>query len=167
MIKYFFIAFKPSFAKNPLPRTILAANNGNLTIPCIPEAAPVPTISWLKNGGKLSLPITDGNQKGAQLLSNGYLKIVGVSMVDAGLYTCVAANQNGESMSTGNVTVVGKYITGWWKSHTCILFCWVFFLAKRYLARIFLMSCFGTSYNFHHFLLALVKKGNTIWVELS
>lgn len=101
------LSFKPSFAKNPLPRTILAANNGNLTIPCIPEAAPVPTINWLKNGGKLSLPITDGNQRGSQLLSNGYLKIVGVSMVDAGLYTCVAANQNGESMSTGNVTVVG------------------------------------------------------------
>ena len=29
-------------------------------------------------------------------------------MADSGLYTCLAANKNGESMSTGNVTVVGK-----------------------------------------------------------
>ncbi|XP_078334418.1 contactin-like isoform X2 [Crassostrea virginica] len=101
------LSFKPTFAKNPLSTTILAANNGNLTIPCIPEAAPVPSITWLKNGGKLALSITDGNQRGAQQLTNGYLKIVDISMADSGLYSCVAANKNGESMSTGNVTVVG------------------------------------------------------------
>ena len=56
----------------------------------------------------MALSITDGNQRGAQQLTNGYLKIVGISMADSGLYTCVAANKNGESMSTGNVTVVGK-----------------------------------------------------------
>ncbi|XP_048781333.2 contactin-like isoform X3 [Ostrea edulis] len=101
------LSFKPSFAKNPLPKVIMAANNGNLTIPCIPEAAPVPAISWLQNGAKMSLTVTDGNQRGPQQLTNGYLKIVGISFANRGLYTCVAANKNGESMSTGNVTIVG------------------------------------------------------------
>lgn len=111
LVKYFmiFTAFKPSFAKNPLPKVIMAANNGNLTIPCIPEAAPVPAISWLQNGAKMSLTVTDGNQRGPQQLTNGYLKIVGISFANRGLYTCVAANKNGESMSTGNVTIVGKF----------------------------------------------------------
>ncbi|XP_062597983.1 contactin-like [Saccostrea cucullata] len=101
------LSLKPSFAKNPLRQSILAANNGNLTIPCIPEAAPVPTITWLKNGGQMSLPVTDGNQRGAQQLTNGFLKIVGVSFGDGGFYTCVATNKNGESKSTGSVSVVG------------------------------------------------------------
>lgn len=91
---------------------ILVVNNGNLMIFCMLEVVLVLMISWLKNGGKFSFLIIDGNQKGVQLLFNGYLKIVGVSMVDVGLYICVVVNQNGESMSIGNVIVVGKYIIG-------------------------------------------------------
>ncbi|KAK3105596.1 hypothetical protein FSP39_001377 [Pinctada imbricata] len=98
----------PSFAKNPLPSTILAARNGNLTIPCAPEAAPTPVIKWLKNGAEMSLNLGDGSQNGPQLLNNGFLKIVNVNIGDRGLYTCVAENKNGRAQSTGNVTVAGS-----------------------------------------------------------
>ncbi|XP_022311293.1 contactin-like [Crassostrea virginica] len=99
------ISLKPTFAKYPLPNTMLAAENGNLTIPCRPEAAPSPEIVWMKNGGQLALTYTNGNQGGAQMLLNGYLKIVGVSQGDSGFYTCQAKNVHGSDQTTTNVVV--------------------------------------------------------------
>ena len=84
---------------------MLAAENGNLTIPCRPEAAPSPEIVWMKNGGQLALTYTNGNQGGAQMLLNGYLKIVGVSQGDSGFYTCQAKNVHGSDQTTTNVVV--------------------------------------------------------------
>lgn len=98
-------ALRPTFVKHPLPNTLLAAENGNLTIPCQPEAAPAPEITWVKNGAQMSLSPTNGNQNGAQMLLNGYLKIVGVSLGDGGFYTCHAKNIHGEAQTTTNVIV--------------------------------------------------------------
>lgn len=100
-----FSALRPTFIKYPLPNTLLAAENGNLTIPCQPEAAPAPEITWVKNGAQMSLSFTNGNQNGAQMLLNGYLKIVGVSLGDGGFYTCHAKNIHGDAQTTTNVIV--------------------------------------------------------------
>lgn len=51
-----FTALKPSFKKNPLESEIYAAEQGNVTIVCNPEAAPLPKFVWKKDGnviGKL------------------------------------------------------------------------------------------------------------------
>lgn len=99
------LSLRPTFIKYPLPTTLLAAESGNLTIPCQPEAAPAPEITWVKNGAQLSLSFTNGNQNGVQMLLNGYLKIVGVSLGDGGFYTCHAKNIHGDAQTTTNVIV--------------------------------------------------------------
>lgn len=53
----------------------------------------------------MSLSFTNGNQNGAQMLLNGYLKIVGVSLGDGGFYTCHAKNIHGDAQTTTNVIV--------------------------------------------------------------
>lgn len=53
----------------------------------------------------MSLSFTNGNQNGVQMLLNGYLKIVGVSLGDGGFYTCHAKNIHGDAQTTTNVIV--------------------------------------------------------------
>lgn len=60
-IRYVFVVFKLFFVKNFFLRMILVVNNGNLMIFCILEVVLVLMISWLKNGGKFSFLIIDGN----------------------------------------------------------------------------------------------------------
>ncbi|KAL3860640.1 hypothetical protein ACJMK2_010736 [Sinanodonta woodiana] len=98
------LSFKPSFDKNPPPPEVLAGNGGNVTIDCAPEAAPVPDISWYKNGGDLGLvPSQDGR---VRMNIEGSLVITKVSPADEGFYKCVAKNVNGESEITLKLTVV-------------------------------------------------------------
>lgn len=44
------LSFKPSFKKQPLEIETYAAEDGNVTINCNPEAAPKPQFIWKKNG---------------------------------------------------------------------------------------------------------------------
>lgn len=60
-IWFVFVVFKLFFVKNFFLRMILVVNNGNLMIFCILEVVLVLMISWLKNGGKFSFLIIDGN----------------------------------------------------------------------------------------------------------
>lgn len=39
----------PSFRKHPMPKEMYAAEGGNITIPCVPEALPKPTFEWHKD----------------------------------------------------------------------------------------------------------------------
>lgn len=56
----FFPALKPSFKKRPLETETYAAEGGNVTIICSPEAAPRPKFTWKKDnlviGKSLNLP---------------------------------------------------------------------------------------------------------------
>ncbi|KAJ8307147.1 hypothetical protein KUTeg_015231 [Tegillarca granosa] len=98
------LSFKPSFQKHPLPKSMLAGSGGNLTIPCVPEAAPIATIVWKQNNQAMGL--TPGTSSGnKQMLLNGYLRIIKVTYGDAGFYTCSAENTNGKAESTTKVTV--------------------------------------------------------------
>ncbi|KAK3596415.1 hypothetical protein CHS0354_020664 [Potamilus streckersoni] len=97
------LSFKPTFDKNPPPPEVLAASGGNITIDCAPEAAPVPDISWYKNGGDLRLvPGGDGR---VRMTIEGSLTITKVNQPDEGFYRCVAKNANGESEMTSKLTV--------------------------------------------------------------
>lgn len=98
-------ALKPSFASSPLPSTLMAAQGGNLTIPCHPDAAPQPEITWLQNGQAIGY----GDSR-REILLDGTLHIKEVSFSDQGTYTCKATNVNGEDTSSSLITVVGKVI---------------------------------------------------------
>jgi len=95
----FFIVLRPSFKKRPLETEILAAENGNVTIKCDPEAAPRPKFLWRKDGN-----IIGGG--GRRRIINGNLHINPVSREDQGLYTCIAQNALGQDESSGRLTVL-------------------------------------------------------------
>lgn len=74
--------------------------SGNLTIPCRPEAAPQPQITWSQNGGEIGY----GDLRRSVLL-DGTLHVTEVTSGDQGRYTCKAVNSLGEAESAVVVTV--------------------------------------------------------------
>lgn len=94
------LAFKPSFKKHPLEPETYAAENGNVTIRCNPEAAPKPKYVWKKNGNVL------GSGGHRRILDNGNLIISPVSRDDEGLYTCTASNELGMDESHGRLIIL-------------------------------------------------------------
>lgn len=98
-----FAAFKPTFKKHPLESEIYAAEQGNVTIKCNPEAAPKPRFTWKKDGNVL------GQGGHRRMLENGNLIISPVSRDDEGLYTCTASNELGMDESRGRLIVLRKY----------------------------------------------------------
>ncbi|XP_055957470.1 contactin [Patella vulgata] len=97
--------FKPTFAKHPL-KTTVATQGGNLTIVCLPEGAPYPTITWLKDGAQLS--VTQGGVGRLMQLPNGYLLINDLTQSDAGVYTCEASNDLGKDSSSARIYVTSR-----------------------------------------------------------
>ncbi|KAK7478536.1 hypothetical protein BaRGS_00030208 [Batillaria attramentaria] len=90
------LAFAPTFAKHPLPPQVTGPIGGRLTIVCNPEGAPLPQITWLRNGGAL---VTGGGSRLSQL-ANGNLIISDLQQGDAGQYTCQAENEFGQASSS-------------------------------------------------------------------
>lgn len=95
------LTFPPSFLKYPVEKETFAAESGNVTIACRPEAAPTPTFQWVRNGQVL---VPDGRRVIVQ--PNGYLFINGVQRIDEGRYTCKAANRYGRAESDGYLFVL-------------------------------------------------------------
>ena len=82
------LSLKPSFSKRPLEAEIYAAEGGNITIACNPEAAPRPKIVWKKDG------YTIGSGGRRIVLPSGHLLISPVSREDEGNFTCIAENRS-------------------------------------------------------------------------
>lgn len=94
------VTMAPNFAKYPLDAETYAAEEGNITIACRPEAAPFPEFTWRRDG--YTIP-TGGR---VQVLSNGFLRIHPVRREDEGNYTCTVKNQYGSATSTGALVVL-------------------------------------------------------------
>ncbi|XP_072402624.1 contactin [Diabrotica undecimpunctata] len=94
------LAFKPSFKKNPLEFESYAAEEGNVTIKCNPEAAPRPKFVWKKDGNVIG---SGGHRK---IFENGNLYISPVSRDDEGVYICTASNELGIDESRGRLIVL-------------------------------------------------------------
>ena len=62
------------------------------------------TITWLKD----NKPITTGEQRMAQNFQDNSLTISGITIRDAGRYTCVASNGLDEAKASAMLTVRGK-----------------------------------------------------------
>lgn len=79
---------------------IYAAEGGNVTIKCNPEAAPRPKYIWRKDG----FVIGSGGRR--IILPSGHLLINPVSIEDEGNFTCIAENRFGADDSTGRLIVL-------------------------------------------------------------
>ncbi|KAH8032147.1 hypothetical protein HPB51_023291 [Rhipicephalus microplus] len=95
------VTMAPNFAKYPLDTEMYAAEEGNITIPCRPEAAPYPEFTWRKNGYTFAL---GGRTQGYR---PGYLVIYNVSFAEAGRYTCIAKTSVGKVFSNTELLVLG------------------------------------------------------------
>lgn len=90
----------PSFKKNPVLSVTLAAEGGNVSIRCQPEAAPRPTFIWKKDGNLI------GSGGRRRVFPDGTLVIQPVSTEDQGVFTCMAQNILGTSESSGWLEVL-------------------------------------------------------------
>lgn len=97
------LSMKPSFKKHPLEVEIYAVYNGNTTIDCKPEAAPLPKYTWKKDGNVIG---AGGHRK---ILPSGTLIISPTSRDDEGIYTCVASNSQGSDESSSRLIVLSEY----------------------------------------------------------
>ncbi|UYV67456.1 CNTN3 [Cordylochernes scorpioides] len=97
------ITLKPTFSKYPMDEEMYAAEGGNYTIPCRPEAAPFPAeFKWRKDGS----PVHQGGR--IRVLNNGYLYLQQIRHEDKGLYTCEATNPYGTDRTEGMLIVLAK-----------------------------------------------------------
>ncbi|XP_015109291.1 contactin [Diachasma alloeum] len=94
------LSMKPSFKKHPMESETYAADRGNVTIVCNPEAAPRPKFIWKKDGNIIG---AGGPRK---ILANGNLIISPVSVDDEGTYVCTATNQYGNDETRGRLIVL-------------------------------------------------------------
>lgn len=98
------LAFKPTFKKHPLEAETYAAEQGNVTLKCNPEAAPKPRFEWKKDGNMI------GSGGHRRIFDNGNLFISPISRDDEGVYTCVARNTLGIDESKGRLLVLSMWL---------------------------------------------------------
>ncbi|XP_033366000.1 contactin isoform X1 [Bombus vosnesenskii] len=94
------LSLKPSFKKRPMEPETYAAEKGNVTIFCNPEAAPRPKFVWKKDGNVI------GSGGRRRILETGNLIISPVSRDDEGTYICTATNQYGSDDTRGRLIVL-------------------------------------------------------------
>ncbi|XP_011135668.2 contactin [Harpegnathos saltator] len=93
------LSLKPSFKKRPMESETYAAEGGNVTLMCKPEAAPKPDFKWRKDKTTLGAG-------GRRRIVNGNLIISPVSRDDEGTYVCVATNEYGQDETRGRLIVL-------------------------------------------------------------
>lgn len=96
-------AIPPNFYKYPMQSLTRTSIMGNLTLLCRPEGAPLPVITWYKNGAELSM-----GSNNVALTARGYLVVTNVNKGDEGRYTCRATNIFGEAEDNTVITVAGN-----------------------------------------------------------
>ncbi|XP_059177200.1 contactin-like [Physella acuta] len=93
------LSLAPTFWASPVEASKQAALGGNVTIPCLPQAAPRATIKWVKNGAEVG-----------RVLPSGALELTALTQADAGIYTCVATNDLGEAESSCLLMIQGEMV---------------------------------------------------------
>ncbi|KAF8561358.1 hypothetical protein P879_00953, partial [Paragonimus westermani] len=83
-----------------VPRNMTVQSGSVVTMECLAEGEPQPSITWYKNQNSVQMDETHS------LVNNGSLRIVGVSVDDDGLYHCVASSSLGEDFSPSATLLV-------------------------------------------------------------
>lgn len=99
----------PTITTNPEDADILTDRTFSLT--CVVDGAPFPNITWLKNGQTVQYSSRVGHS-----LYNASLQFTPTQLVDAGVYQCLAENENVTAASS-NATLK---LTGWVAMVTCV-----------------------------------------------
>ena len=87
--------------------------DGTLTLMCIFEGVPIPSLEWMHNG----LPLSSSNESitiaTTSVLSYGTstLQWVNASLDTVGMFTCVSSNNLGSANRSINVQIQSKLIT--------------------------------------------------------
>lgn len=89
----------PTFQKHPIYDPIYAAENGNITIECKPEAAPRPNITWRFNGDRI------GSGGKRVIYPSGNLFLKSLTPAETGQYECLASNKHGSDRSKTTLIV--------------------------------------------------------------
>ncbi|XP_063295920.1 protein turtle homolog A isoform X2 [Pelobates fuscus] len=89
----------PSFRETP-PMYVEVRVGDTLTLTCVAYGNPQPVVLWKRD----DVIIESGDKI---QVNNGSLRIVSVERVNAGIYTCHAASEEGEVMHTSRVLVQG------------------------------------------------------------
>uniref|UniRef100_A0A8C6YTF1 Contactin-3 n=1 Tax=Nothoprocta perdicaria TaxID=30464 RepID=A0A8C6YTF1_NOTPE len=93
------VASAPDFSQNPMKKMIQVQIGSTVNFECKPKASPKAKFLWKKGGEQLQ------ENERIMLLSDGRLRIANVTKIDAGSYTCLAANQFGTASGTTNLIV--------------------------------------------------------------
>ncbi|XP_017571405.1 contactin-3 [Pygocentrus nattereri] len=93
------LASPPDFSRSPL-RALLKAKAGSaVSMACKPQAYPTAISTWRKGNEVLQ------STERTSLLPDGTLRIINVTKMDGGNYTCLARNQFGTASTTGRLLV--------------------------------------------------------------
>ncbi|XP_036447818.1 contactin-3 [Colossoma macropomum] len=93
------LASPPDFSRSPL-RALLKAKAGSaVSMACKPQAYPTAISTWRKGNEVLQ------STERISLLPDGTLRIINVTKMDGGNYTCLARNQFGTASTTGRLLV--------------------------------------------------------------
>ena len=102
----FFFLFSFSVPPTILPGpTELTVTAGKLvTLPCMSDGVPEPTVTWQKDGTPLRLDVPGLRQQ-----ATGSLQIPVAKESDIGSYTCLVYNDAGRNTRTITLTVHSEY----------------------------------------------------------
>ncbi|XP_066157107.1 protein sidekick isoform X3 [Euwallacea fornicatus] len=84
------------------PKNLTVLDGKDATMSCRAAGAPIPNVTWVFNGEE---EITASSSR-IQILETGDLLIAAVREKDAGLYTCVRANEAGEVRGSAHLSVL-------------------------------------------------------------
>uniref|UniRef100_A0A1B6E548 Uncharacterized protein n=2 Tax=Clastoptera arizonana TaxID=38151 RepID=A0A1B6E548_9HEMI len=94
----------PRLTVQPYPITV--SQGTSVEIPCKAEGDPIPTIRWTKDG---QIFIEDVYHK---VFKIGSLRLYNITLLDSGLYECIASNIYGEVRASGILTVEDLHAPG-------------------------------------------------------
>ncbi|XP_058811937.1 papilin isoform X2 [Topomyia yanbarensis] len=129
----------PVSARQELPYGHQFAPNSNITIRCITDGYPRPTVNWYKDGRVMEpsnrVHIEDDNT----------LNVFGALPTDAGAYKCLARNEHSESFEESTIRVEGVFIPVGCTDNPflakCALIVQARFCNHKYYARFCCKSC--------------------------
>uniref|UniRef100_A0A663F4J4 Ig-like domain-containing protein n=1 Tax=Aquila chrysaetos chrysaetos TaxID=223781 RepID=A0A663F4J4_AQUCH len=78
----------------------MVAEGSDVTFSCEATGSPAPTVTWLKDGEPLG-------RRSNQVPGSPRLSLAAVGLADAGVYSCLAANEAGEASKAFHLLVMG------------------------------------------------------------
>ena len=97
-----FVSVPPTILPGPTELTVLSGKL--VTLPCMSDGVPEPTVTWQKDGAPLRLDVPGLRQQ-----PSGSLQILVARESDIGSYTCLVSNDAGRNTRTITLTVHSEY----------------------------------------------------------